>query len=128
MKLKARNRELHSDRTNRLPSNVRYVAKHVLAALRYFSEHYNSIHGGPPPSIDVPIFTDYPPYNSPEFASRCGVQQDDLTQDPFIPPPPQNSPDGGDELSDDPDGKDIPVESSAFDRADFDISSLVDDL
>jgi hypothetical protein len=104
------------------------VAKHVLAALRYFSEYYNSIHGGPPPSIDAPIFTDYPPYNSPEFASRCGVQQDDLTQDPFIPPPPQNGPDGGDELLDDPDGKDIPVESSAFDRADFDISSLVDDL
>ena len=36
VKLKARNRELHSDRTNRLPSNVQYVAKHVLAALRYF--------------------------------------------------------------------------------------------
>jgi len=72
-KLKDRNKELHSDRANRLPSNVQYVAKYVLAGLRYFSEHYNSIHGGPQPSIDAPTSDDYPPYNSPEFAARCAV-------------------------------------------------------
>ncbi len=102
--------------------------KYVLAGLRYFSEHYNSIHGGPQPSIDAPTSDDYPLYNSPEFSARCAVQQEDLTQDPFIaPPPPINLNLDGD-LSDDPDGKDIPVEPSAFDNVDFDRSNLVDSL
>ena len=127
-KLNARNRELHSDRTSRLPSNVQHVAKGVLSALRYFLEHYISIYGGPPPSIDAPTSADFPPYNSPEFAARCAVQGEDLTQDPFIPPTPANDHDGGGEVLDDPDGKDIPVESSAFDRVDFEISNMVDGL
>ena len=71
------------------------------------------------------------------------MQPEDLTQDPFIPPPPQNSPNEGDKGSlddpdgkdegdkgslDDPEGKDLPVEASAFDRVDFDISDLGDGL
>jgi hypothetical protein len=91
--------------------------------------YINLNHGGPAPSIDAPISAHYPPYNSAEFAARCKVQPEDLTQDPFIPPPPQNNPNVVDEESlDDPEGKDLPVESSAFDRVDFDISDLGDGL
>ena len=82
--------------------------------------YINLNHGGPSPSIDAPISADYPPYNSAEIAARCKVQSEDLTQDPFIPSPPQNNHNEVDEESlDDPEGKDLPVESSAFDRVDF---------
>ena len=110
--------------------HVQYVANKVLAGLRYFMELYiNLNHGGPAPSIDAPISADYPPYNSAEFAARWTAQSEDLTHDHFIPPPPQNNPNEVDEESlDDPEGKDLPVETSAFDRADFDISDLGDGL
>ena len=69
-----RGKSLHPDRTSRLPLHVQYVAKKVLAGLRYFMELYiNLNHGGPAPSIDEPISADYPPYNSAEFAACCKV-------------------------------------------------------
>ena len=129
-----RSKSLHPDRTSRLPLHVRYVADKALAGLRYFMELYiNLNHGGAAPSIDAPISVEYPSYNSVDFAARCAVQPEDLTQDPFIPPPPQDPPpqnnfDEGGELLGDPNGKDLPVESSAFDRVDFETSDLVDGL
>ena len=57
------------------------------------------------------------------------MQPEELTQDPFIPSPPQNNPNEVDEESlDDTEGKDLPVDTSAFDRADFGISDLGDGL
>ena len=95
-----RSKSLHPDRTSRLPLHVQYVANKVLAGLRYYMELYiNLNHGGPVPSIDAPISADYPPYNSAEFAARCKVQSEDLTQDPFVPSPPQNNPNEVDEES-----------------------------
>ena len=60
-KFMASSKFLHSDKTSRQPTNVRFVATKLLEAQRYYYESYLHVNGGgQAPTVDAPIEADFP--------------------------------------------------------------------
>ena len=139
-KFMASSKFLHSDKTSRQPTNVRFVATKLLEAQRYYYESYLHVNGGgQAPTVDAPIEADFPTYGSAEFAERVSLDPEILTQDPMIAP---NNGGGGanggagggagagggvNGVPDDLDGNDTPAGLSSFNDPNFDPSTIADD-
>jgi len=133
-KFRELSRKLHPDRISHreIPPKVKYVCAKVLAGCRYFQELY--LHRKSAtllPSIDPPSALDFPAYGTEEFYERAALGPALLTQDPFVrkaSPAPSGSAGGARAgpvgTRNDPDGLDLPLETSAFDNPNFDPASI----